>query len=84
MRLIQSQCHYGNRNYNVQMKRFINHFDKKSVPIFKIDEVYDRIRLAARVIAGVQDLEEVFAVSSREYGQRAVIKFAKYTGCSVT
>lgn len=83
-RLIQSDCHIGSRNYNVQMKRFIHHVTKEGVPIFKIDETYERIKLAARIIAGVSDLTEVFAISSREFGQRAVIKFASHTKCSVT
>ena len=83
-RLLQSNCHIASRNYNVQMKRFINHVNKEGVPIFNIDDTYERIRLAARIIAGVQDLSEVYAISSREYGQRAVIKFASYTKCSVT
>ena len=84
LRLIQSECHIASTNYNVQMKRFINHVNKQGVPIFNIDETYEKIRLAARIIAGVRDLTEVFAISSREYGQRAVVKFASNTGCSVT
>jgi len=81
-RLIQSQCHIGSKNYNVQMKRFIHHVNKEGVPIFKIEETYENIKLAARIIAGVPNSEEVYAISSRHFGQRAVIKFAKYTGCS--
>lgn len=81
-RMIQSECHLGSKNYNVQMKRFIHHISKEGVPIFKIEETYENIKLAARIIAGVQNSEEVYAISSRDFGQRAVIKFAKYTGCS--
>jgi len=84
LRLLQSECHIASTNYNVQMKRYINHINKQGVPIFNVDETYEKIRLAARIIAGIRDLSEVFAVSSRNYGQRAVVKFAKYTGCSVT
>lgn len=82
-RLIQSDCHIGSRNYNVQMKRFIHHVNKDGVPVFKIDETYERVKLAARIIAGVSDLSEVYAISSRNFGQRAVIKFASHTKCSV-
>lgn len=81
-RLIQSECHIGSKNYNVQMKRFIHHVTKEGVPIFKIEETYENIKLAARIIAGVSNPEDVYAISSRDYGQRAVIKFAKYTGAS--
>lgn len=81
-RLIQSECHLGSKNYNVQMKRFIHHVSKEGVPLLKVDETYENIKLAARIIAGVADPQDVFAISSRDYGQRAVIKFAKYTGAS--
>ena len=66
------------------MKRFIHSISEEGVPIFKINETYERIKLAARIIAGVSDLSDVYAISSRESGQRAVVKFASYTGCSVT
>lgn len=81
-RLIQSECHLGSKNYNVQMKRFIHHVTKEGTPLFKVDETYENIKLAARIIAGVSDPKDVYAISSRDFGQRAVIKFAKYTGAS--
>merc|ERR1719322_664630 len=84
LRLLHSKCHIGSRNYNVQMKRFIHNFSKQGVPTFKINETYARIQLAARIIAGVEDLKDVYAISSRDSGQRAVVKFATHTGCSVT
>jgi len=64
------------------MKRYIHHFNSKGVPIFNLNETYDKVRLAARIIAG-QTPGEVMCVSSRESGQRAVVKFAQLTGCSV-
>ena len=82
LRMIQSECHIGSRNYNVQMKGYIHHFNSKGVPVFNLNETYDKMRLAARIIAG-QNPEEVMCVSSRESGQRAVVKFAQLTGCSV-
>ena len=84
LRLLHSNCHIGSRNYTHGMERFIHHVGKEGVPVFKIDETYEKIKLAARIIAGIQDLSEVYAISSREFGQRAVVKFAHYTKCSVT
>lgn len=37
--------------------------------------------LAARIIAAIDNPADVIAVSARPYGQRAVLKFAQYTGC---
>ena len=66
------------------MKRFIHNFSRQGVPTFKISDTYERIKLAARIIAGVENIKDVYAISSRDSGQRAVVKFASYTGCSVT
>ena len=57
-----------------------------------MEETWQKIKLAARAIAAIDNLEDVLVrsllfiafqvVSSRIYGQRAAMKFASYTGCS--
>merc|ERR1712029_1325649 len=84
LRLIHSNCHQGNTNFHRSMERFVNHVTPEGVPIFKIEETYNKIKLAARLIAAQPNLEDVIVVSSRDLGQRAVIKFATFTGCSAT
>merc|ERR1711874_548659 len=84
LRLIHSDCHLGNTNYHSSMERYVNHVTPEGVPIFKVEETYNKIRLAARLIAAQPNLEDVIVVSSRDLGQRAVIKFATFTGCSAT
>merc|ERR1711874_25283 len=84
LRLIHSECHLGNTNYHSSMERFVNHVTPEGVPIFKVEETYSKIRLAARLIAALPNLEDVIVVSSRDLGQRAVIKFATFTGCMAT
>ena len=81
-RMIQSNCHIGSRNFNIQMKRYIHSVDHSGVPVFKVDETYEKIQLAARIIAGISDIKDVYAISSRKAGQRAVIKFASNLGAS--
>jgi len=63
------------------MERFVNHVTPEGVPVFKVEETLNKIKLAARLIAGQPNLEDVICVSSRDLGQRAVIKFASFTGC---
>merc|ERR1711974_403875 len=84
LRLIHSESHLGNTNYHHSMERFVNHTTAEGVPIFKVEETLNKIKLAARLIAGQSNLEDVIVVSSRDLGQRAVIKFATFTGCSAT
>merc|ERR1711881_80612 len=71
-------------NYHSSMERFVNHVNPEGVPIFKVEDTYNKIKLAARLIAAQPNLEDVIVVSSRDLGQRAVIKFATFTGCSAT
>merc|ERR1711981_292945 len=84
LRLLHSESHLGNTNYHRSMERFVNHVTPEGVPVFKVEETYNKIKLAARLIAGQPNLEDVIVVSSRDLGQRAVIKFATYTGASAT
>merc|ERR1711920_421274 len=79
LRLIHSDCHLGNTNYHSSMERYVNHVTPEGVPIFKVEETYNKIKLAARLIAAQPNLEDVIVVSSRDLGQRAVIKFATST-----
>lgn len=82
LRLLQSNSHIGARNYNRQMQRYIHNIDRAGVPVFKIDETYAKILFAARIIAGIENPQDVWAISSRKAGQRAVIKFAALLNCS--
>lgn len=84
MRLLHSECHLGTQNFNRSMERYIDHVTPEGVTVFKLEDTYAKIKLAAKIIAGQPNLEDVIVVSSRDLGQRAVIKFAAYTGCSAT
>merc|ERR1711913_7496 len=84
LRLLHSESHLGNTNYHRSMERFVNHVTPEGVPVFKVEETLNKIKLAARLIAGQPNLEDVICVSSRDLGQRAVIKFASFTGCAAT
>merc|ERR1711879_1124122 len=84
LRLLHSESHLGNTNYHRSMERFVNHVTPEGVPVFKVEETLNKIKLAARLIAGQPNLEDVIVVSSRDLGQRAVIKFATFTGCMAT
>jgi len=84
LRLVKSGCHLGSVNVNSAMERFVSHRIEQTTPVFNLEHTYNKIRLAARFIAGIPNREDVLAISSRNLGQRAVIKFAKTTGCQAT
>lgn len=49
--------------------------------IINIGKTYEKLELAARVIAAIENPQDIIVQSARPYGQRAVLKFAQYTGC---
>jgi len=84
LRLLASNAHFGTLNLNYEMKRYVDHKNAEGVHIINVEQTWQKIKLAARVIAAVDRPEEVIVVCARPYGQRAVIKFAKYTGATAT
>merc|ERR1711882_2564 len=50
--------------------------------IINLKKTWEKLLLAARAIAAVENPQDVYVVASRPYAQRAVLKFARYVGCS--
>ncbi len=50
------------------------------VCLFNIRKMWDKLVLAARAIAAVENPADVCVISARQIGQRAVLKYARYTG----
>jgi len=84
LRLLGSNAHFGTLNLNYEMNRYVDHKNTEGVHIINLEQTWQKIKLAARVIAAVDRPEDVIVVCARPYGQRAVIKYAKYTGATAT
>lgn len=52
------------------------------INIIDIRHTWEKLLLAARAIVAIEHPSEVFAVSCRHVGQRAVLKFAAHTGAT--
>jgi len=72
--------HLGSTNLDFQMEQYV--FKRKSdgVYIINLKKTWEKIQLAARAIAAIENPADVCVISARPYGQRAVLKFASYTG----
>jgi len=66
------------------MKKYINHRSNSGVHIINIEDTWQKIKLAARVIVAIDNPADIITVSARLYGQRAVVKFGQYIGCGTT
>ena len=78
--LIASKAFVGTKNLNDQMKEYAYAKNPEGVHYINIKKTWEKLMLAARVIASVQNEKDVLVVSNRQYAQRAVIKFGRHTG----
>jgi len=79
-KMLACQVHIGSRNMDPAMQRYI--WKRRSDGVFLIDlqKTWEKLVLAARIIVAIENPQDVCVISARDYGQRAVLKFAKYTG----
>jgi small subunit ribosomal protein SAe len=61
------------------MKKYVWGKTSQGVNMFDVQKQWEKIQVAARIIASIPDPSTIIAVSGRLYGQRAVYKFSKYT-----
>ncbi|GMG22101.1 unnamed protein product [Ambrosiozyma monospora] len=80
--LIAANAHLGSKNTNVHNVPYIYKTRPDGVNIINVNKTWEKIVLAARIIAAIPNPADVVAVSSRTYGQRAVLKFASHTGAT--
>merc|ERR1719476_1240755 len=71
-------------NVTKQMEPYIYKRTKEGVHYLDLAKTWEKTMVAARIIAAVQEKnpKDVLIVSSRQYAQRAVLKFATYTGAN--
>jgi len=80
LRLLACQTHIGSKNIDNAMKRYIYKRRADGYYIFNLHKTYEKLMLAARAIAAIENPADVCVISARPWGQRAVLKFAQYTG----
>ena len=52
------------------------------VYIINLRRTWEKLILAARAIVAVENPQDVYVISTKSYSQRAVLKFASYTGAT--
>jgi len=78
-KMLAATTHLGSENVNFQMEQYVFKRRPDGMHIINLGRTWEKLLLAARAIVAIEHPEEVFVISSRPYGQRAVLKFAKYT-----
>ncbi|EEH08508.1 40S ribosomal protein S0 [Histoplasma capsulatum G186AR] len=78
--LLAAQCHLGSKNLQVHMEPYLWKTRPDGINVINIGKTWEKIVLAARIIAAVDNPADICVISARPYGQRAVLKFAAHTG----
>lgn len=78
--LLAAGCHLGSKNCDKHMETYVWKRRVDGVNLIHVGKMWEKIILAARIIAAVENPADICIVSARPYGQRAVHKFAHFTG----
>ena len=78
--MLAASCHLGTKNCDHQMERYVYRRRQDGLYVFNLGKTWEKLQMAARVICAIENPEDIAVISARPYGQRAVLKFAQYTG----
>ncbi|KAI8980417.1 ribosomal protein S2, flavodoxin-like domain-containing protein [Pilobolus umbonatus] len=78
--LLSAQCHIGAKNANVRMAPYIYKRRSDGINLINLGKTWEKLILAARIIATIENPQDIVVVSARQYGHRAALKFARYIG----
>ncbi|KAI3467685.1 hypothetical protein Pfo_024348 [Paulownia fortunei] len=78
--MLAAEVHLGTKNCNFQMERYVFKRRNDGIYIINLGKTWEKLQMAARVIVAIENPQDIIVQSARPYGQRAVLKFAQYTG----
>jgi small subunit ribosomal protein SAe len=77
--MLASRVHVGTQNCSASMKGYVYTRNKEGVHYLNISRTWEKMMVAARIIAGIDNPRDVLVISNRQYAQRAILKFATHT-----
>jgi len=81
-KMLYCETHNGGTNVNFQMDQYVFKRRADGSHIINIGKTWEKLLLAARAIAAIENPADVAVVSGRTYAQRALLKFAAHTGAT--
>lgn len=82
LKFLASGMHLGAQNCETVMEDYSYARKSDGIHIINLRKTWEKLLLAARIIAGIENPADVCVISNRPYGTRAVLKFAAHTGAS--
>merc|ERR1711874_231982 len=81
-KLVACDSHLASTNWEKEMERYVFKRRGDGVHVFNLKKTWEKLLLAARAIVAIENPADVCVISSRNTGQRAVLKFASSTGAT--
>jgi len=81
-KILVAQAHLGSPNLDFQMEQYIFRRKGDGTCLFNVRKMWDKLVLAARAIAAIENPADVCVISARQISQRGVLKYARYTGAT--
>ncbi|KAG2189152.1 hypothetical protein INT44_004294 [Umbelopsis vinacea] len=78
--LLSAQCHLGAKNATSVMSSYVYKRRNDGIHIINLGKTWEKLVLASRIIAAIENPQDIVVISARPYGHRAALKFAKYIG----
>ena len=79
-RMLAAHVHLGTKNVANGMKKYVYSRTKEGVHVLNLHATWEKLILAARIIVAIENPQDVMACSTRQFGQRAVLKFSQNLG----
>jgi len=82
LKFLAASAHLGSSNVDFQMLQYVFKRKPDGIYIINLKKTWEKLLLAARAIAAIENPADVCVISARPYGQRAVLKFASASGAT--
>jgi len=79
-RMIAAKVHIGDSNADHRMLQYVHGRNSAQNHIFNLGKTWEKMMMAARAIAAVENADDVVCISGKPQGQRAILKFGANTG----
>jgi len=80
--MLASKTYLGTHNCSTKMKDYVYTRNKEGIYYLNVAKTWEKLMIAARVIVAVDNPNDVLVISSRQYAQRAILKYATNTGAN--
>eukprot|EP01105_Mastigella_eilhardi_P024305 TRINITY_DN6321_c0_g1_i1.p1 TRINITY_DN6321_c0_g1~~TRINITY_DN6321_c0_g1_i1.p1 ORF type:complete len:296 (-),score=58.41 TRINITY_DN6321_c0_g1_i1:83-970(-) len=79
-KMLSCQVHMGTHKAENTMMPYVFARRMDGVHILNLQKTWEKLVFAARIIASIENPQDIVVISARPYGQRAALKFAKHIG----